>query len=143
MPVLTTHKETSASALKTMEVSPEDATFLQTLLKGELQRSRALVDIYNLRKQQAGSNKGVSDAKRPLLEKLGQYPLEGVDLENIVAYPPKLEPVPVKPLFLDVAWNYVQYPTTQTEKKAAQSVAGGTKEPEAAPKKGWFGFGRG
>lgn len=143
MPVLSKHKEGEASGLKTMEVAPEDAAFLQTLLKGELQRNRALVEIYNLRKQASG--KGDSNASpRPLLEKLGQYPAEGVDLENIVTYPPKLEPVPVKPLFLDVAWNYVQYPTTQTEKsKAAQTISDKTKEPEAAPKKGWFGFGRG
>ncbi|CAN8103162.1 unnamed protein product [Discula destructiva] len=143
IPVLSKHNDGEASGLKTIEVAPEDAAFLQNLLKGELQRNRALVEIFNLRKQ-AGSKGDSNAVSRPLLEKLGQYPAEGVDLENIVTYPPKLEPIPVKPLFLDVAWNYVQYPTTQTEKqKVVQNKSAATKEPEPAPKKGWFGFGRG
>ncbi|KAJ4416462.1 signal recognition particle subunit srp68 [Gnomoniopsis sp. IMI 355080] len=143
MPVLNTHKDVESSGVKTMEVAQEDATFLQNLLKGELQRNRALVEIYNLRKQ---AGKGDSNAApRPLIEKLGQYPAEGVNLDNIVTYPPKMEPIPVKPLFLDVAWNYVQYPTTQTEKpKTAQDKSKVKEETEKpAQKKGWFGFGRG
>lgn len=141
--MLSKHKDGETSGLKTMEVAPEDAAFFQNLLKGELQRTRALVEIFNLRKQ-AGNKSDASAAPRPLIEKLGQYPAEGVNLENIVTYPPKLEPIPVKPMFLDVAWNYVQYPTTQSEKpKAAQNTSSGAKEPEAAPKKGWFAFGRG
>lgn len=144
MPVLNTHKDVESSGVKTMEVAQEDATFLQNLLKGELQRNRALVEIYNLRKQ---AGKGNSNATpRPLIEKLGQYPAEGVNLDNIVTYPPKLEPIPVKPLFLDVAWNYVQYPTTQTEKPKNAQDQSKVKEEDAekpAQKKGWFGFGRG
>lgn len=143
MPVLNKHKDGEALGLKTIEVAPADAAFLQHLLKGELQRTRALVEISNLRKQ--ASSKGDSNAApRPLLEKLGQYPAESVNLDNIVTYPPKLEPIPVKPLFLDVAWNYVQYPTTHAEKpKAVQNKSSAAQEPEPAPKKGWFGFGRG
>lgn len=123
-----------------MEVAQNEAAFLQDLLKGELQRSRALVQISNLRRQQGGSSGAPAAAQRPLLGRLGQYPSEGVDLENIVSYPPELEPVPVKPLFLDVAWNYVQYPTTTQGAKAKEAVRA---EPEKQPaKKGWFGFGR-
>lgn len=143
MPVLSDHKNVESSGLKTMEVSQEHAAFLQTLLKGELQRTRALVEISNLRKQ---AGKGDTNAApRPLIEKLGQFPAEGVNLENIVTYPPKMEPIPVKPLFLDVAWNYVQYPTTQTETpKILQGKSKAEEEVEKpAPKKGWFGFGRG
>lgn len=144
MPVLSNHKDGETYGLKTMEVGPEDAAFLQHLLKGELQRNRALVEIANLRKQ-AGSKGDANASTRPLLEKLGQYPAEGVNLDNIVTYPPKLEPIPVKPLFLDVAWNYVQYPTTQAQKtqpvQNKSSVAKETEQPAA--KKGWFGFGRG
>lgn len=143
MPVLNTHKDVESSGLKTIEVAQADATFLQNLLKGELQRTRALVEIFNLRKQ---AGKGDLNAtSRPLIEKLGQYPAEGVNLDNIVTYPPKLEPIPVKPLFLDVAWNYLQYPTSQTEKpKTAQDKSTVKEEAEKpAPKKGWFGFGRG
>lgn len=143
MPVLSKHKDGEASSMLTIEVASDDAAFLQNLLKGELQRTRALVEISNLRKQ-AGNKNDTKAAPRPLLEKLGQYPAEGVNLDNIVTYPPKLEPIPVKPLFLDIAWNYIQYPTTQTEKAMpARNKSDASKQPEPAPKKGWFGFGRG
>lgn len=143
MPVLSTHTEVASSGLKTMEVAQKDAVFLQNLLKGELQRTRALVEIFNLRKQAGKSD--LNAAPRPLIGKLGQYPAEGVNLDNIVTYPPMLEPIPVKPLFLDVAWNYVQYPTTQTEKpQISQEKSKANEEAEKpTPKKGWFGFGRG
>lgn len=141
MPVLSTHTESKDAGLKTTEIIESDAAFLQTLLKGELQRSRALVEISNLRKK--ADKADAKAAPRPLIEKLGQYPSEGVDLDNIVTYPPKLEPVPVKPLFLDVAWNYVQYPTTGDKVSVSQTKPGAKTEAEQQPaKKGWFGFGR-
>lgn len=128
--------------LKTMDVAPSDAEALENLLKKELQRTRALVEISNLRKK---AGKGdTSTTSRPLINRLGQYPSEGVDLDNIVPYPPKLEPIPVKPLFLDVAWNYVQYPSSAD--KASVPPRKETSKPEAdkqPAKKGWFGFGRG
>lgn len=140
--MLSKHADSKDGTLKTMDVAAVDATFLQGLLKEELQRSRALVEISNLRKK---ADKGDSKAAlRPLINRLSQYPSEGVDLDNIVAYPPKLEPMPVKPLFLDVAWNYVQYPTTSEKSSLPQGKAGGKSEAEKQPaKKGWFGFGRG
>lgn len=154
MPVLSKHAESKDEGLKTTEVVEGDAAFLRTLLRGELQRSRALVEIANLRRKagdRADAPRKVA-ASRPLLEKLGQYPAEGVDLDNIVTYPPRLEPVPVKPLFLDVAWNYVRYPTTTTtvgkasvpQGKAGAKTEGGEQQQQQTPaKKGWFGFGRG
>jgi signal recognition particle subunit SRP68 len=78
---------------------------------------------------------------------LSNYPSSGIDLENIVAYPPRLEHIPVKPLFLDVAWNYINYPNKKAPSKEAESVpgkaSGAAVEPETKPqKRGWFGFGR-
>ena len=74
------------------------------------------------------------------------YPTSGeVDLSNLVSYPTKLEVVPVKPLFFDVAWNYIEYPgrssqaTAQVDEEEIPSSRGEEKQ-EA--KKGWFGFGR-
>lgn len=143
MPVLSKHTESKDEGLKTVDVAADDATFFQDLLKQELQRSRALVEISNLRKKaEQGDSKA---APHSLINRLDQYPSEGVDLEKIVAYPPQLEPIPVKPLFLDVAWNYVQYPTTAERAAAPQSKAGANPEAEKQQpaKKGWFGFGRG
>lgn len=146
MPVLSNHSDGNDSGFKTIVVAQKDAKFLQGLLKGELQRNRALVEIENLRN--AVGKGAVSTIARPLIDTLGQYPPLGVNLENIVPYPPKMEPVPVKPLFLDVAWNYVQYPSARREQQATKNVqskaAAKTAEPERQPaKKGWFGFGRG
>lgn len=83
----------------------------------------------------------------PVVERLNEYPTSGsVDLKNLVTWPPKLKPVPVKPLFLDVAWNYVEYPGQQKkvqEKPAEQTQADAEKVEEAKPaKKSWFSFGR-
>ncbi|KAK7743204.1 signal recognition particle subunit srp68 [Cytospora paraplurivora] len=143
LPVLSSHNESTTKSLKTIEVVRADAEFLQNVLKGELQRSRALVEISNLREV---AGKGDSKAApRPLIDRLGQYPSEGVDLEKIVTYPPKMQPIPVKPLFLDVAWNYVQYPQHHAQAKASGSKAGAevTETVQQPAKKGWFGFGRG
>lgn len=72
--------------------------------------------------------------------------MNGADLKNLVTYPPKVEPIPVKPLFLDVAWNYIEYPGRERE-VAGNGVngPGGAARPaeeKKEAKKGWFGFGR-
>lgn len=86
----------------------------------------------------------------PLVQRLHDFPTPGVmvDLKNLVTYPPKIEPVPVKPLFFDVAWNYIEYPGKAkkvTEQTAAvpEPVNGAKEEQKQEEKKrGWFGFGR-
>jgi signal recognition particle subunit SRP68 len=137
-------------ALRNIDVSSEDAGFLRNLLNVELQRHRALVHIANLRKE-ASKDSGVKHTL-PLIEQLNYYPVGGVDLNNIVQYPPKLALIPTKPIFLDVAWNYIQYPG-KGEKgpapaKPSSSAAAAAAAPAPAPadpapqKRGWFGFGR-
>ena len=82
-----------------------------------------------------------------MIERLDEYPPEGVDLTNLVTYPPRPQPIPVKPIFLDTAWNYIDYPGRP---KKGTATAGGGKaeetsaeaEPKKETKKGWFGFGR-
>ncbi|KAI5287660.1 hypothetical protein KEM52_001477 [Ascosphaera acerosa] len=85
----------------------------------------------------------------PLVARLGTYPLADVDLSHLVTFPPKMRPIPVKPLFLDIAYNYLEYPGTVP----AKSVAGDAQQrqpskevaetkPETPTKRGWFGFGR-
>ena len=73
--------------------------------------------------------------------------MNGADLTNLVTYPPKVEPIPVKPLFLDVAWNYIEYPGRERNVAGnrANGLGDGTandKEEKKEAKKGWFGFGR-
>lgn len=131
-------------------ISQSDFKYLRNLLQGELQHQRALVELSNLDRKTTAS--GGQTLSSPLIERLHEYPAAGggLDLKNLVSYPPKLEPVPVKPLFFDVAWNYIEYPGRSAE----QRVANGRdhekeKENGSAPyqqnahqKKGWFGFGR-
>ena len=56
-----------------------------------------------------------------------------------------MKPVPVKPLFLDVAWNYIEYPgrTQQAKEPEPEKVEVEEKKAERPQaKKGWFSFGR-
>ncbi|KAI0970186.1 signal recognition particle 68 kDa protein [Xylaria arbuscula] len=127
----------SDSPILSIEVRQTDIQFLHHLLKGELQRSRAIVEIDNLREKAKST---ASQVNVPLVERLGEYPAGGVDLENIVDYPPRVQPIPVKPLFFDVAWNYIDYPG-KSSAAPAEPEEDQTQAPEPK-KRGWFGFGR-
>ncbi|KAI1122139.1 hypothetical protein F5Y10DRAFT_81313 [Nemania abortiva] len=127
----------SDSAILSIEVRQADIQFLHSLLKGELQRSRAIVEIDNLRDKAKST---APQVKIPLVDRLREYPAEGVDLENMVDYPPQIQLIPVKPLFFDVAWNYIDYPG-KPPTAAMEVEAEPTPSPEPK-KRGWFGFGR-
>jgi signal recognition particle subunit SRP68 len=94
---------------------------------------------------ETASKAGLTNAA-PVVERLNEYPTSGsVDLKNLVTWPPKLKPVPVKPLFLDVAWNYVEYPgraPAKQEPEPEKAPAEETQPEKPAAKKGWFSFGR-
>lgn len=128
-----------------IHVHRPDVERLHALLTGELQRSRALYDIFS---STAPTKAAATTTQTPLIARLAEG--GAVDLERIVEYPPKMEVVPVKPLFLDVAWNYIGYPDKsaaggqQGEVKGHEKqVQGGAEQEAAKPqKRGWFGFGR-
>ncbi|KAL8725725.1 MAG: hypothetical protein Q9166_007175 [cf. Caloplaca sp. 2 TL-2023] len=127
-----------------LDVKPAEATSLNDLLERSVLQYRALVELDNLNSVMAKKD-GVKAAA--MIERLDEYPPEGVDLSNLVTYPPKLQPVPVKPIFLDLAWNYIDYPG---RRRKGPSAAVDEKLEEPTPKveqkkeakKGWFGFGR-
>ena len=56
----------------------------------------------------------------------------------MVEYPPKLHPVPVKPYFFDIAYNYVGLDDVKPQK--VEPVVQKTEEKKQEPpvKKGWF-----
>ncbi|KAJ3564250.1 hypothetical protein NPX13_g7908 [Xylaria arbuscula] len=128
----------SDSPILNIEIRQTDIQFLNDLLKGELQRCRAIVEIDNLREKAKSTS---SQVKGPLIDRLRDYPAGGVDLENLVDYPPRVQPVPVKPLFFDAAWNYIDYPgkPSASPVEAEEDKQASTPEPK---KRGWFGFGR-
>ncbi|KAJ6444498.1 signal recognition particle protein [Purpureocillium lavendulum] len=123
-----------------VEVTSESVSGLEQLLNGELQRHRAIVHIDNLRK--AESDEAGKGLQIPLLERLHEYPANGVDLSNLVEFPPKLALIPMKPIFLDVAWNYIDYPGKTGGAAAPAAAPEPAKEPAPQAKRGWFGFGR-
>lgn len=138
----------------TLSIQPSSSTNLQAHISSLLQRTHALVDLRNLEQTSASAAAKQSAQSAPLVQNLNSYPPPGtqVDLKNLVTYPPKIEPVPVKPLFLDLAWNYIEYPGRKAEvvtKGEPKPVVNGVDEkaqqqpPQQQEKKrGWFGFGR-
>jgi signal recognition particle subunit SRP68 len=133
VPVLSNGPQPSPTASLDITVSGRAAQSLCAVLETQVTRYRALVHIDNLRE----ANKDEHTNEVPLIDRLGEFPPGGVvDLDNIVEYPPKPTYVPLKPILLDLAWNYIDYnrPGEQAKPEATS---------EAKPqKKGWFGFGR-
>ncbi|KAL8993363.1 MAG: hypothetical protein Q9188_007350 [Gyalolechia gomerana] len=134
-----------SEGLPKLEVTPAQAKSLKDLLERSVLQYRALVELEDL--SSAASQNGQSFKPPPMIERLDEYPPEGVDLTNLVTYPPKLQPIPVKPIFLDVAWNYIDYPgrpkkgdTTTTRGNIEETAS--KPEPRKEAKKSWFGFGR-
>lgn len=125
-----------------LEITPAEISNLHSLLQDLVAQHRALVELHNI--QSASINTNTASAS-PLIERLDEYPSNEVDLAKLVTYPPKIEPIPAKPLFLDVAYNYIDYPgrtqKVNVKATAVNGVAEGSRGGEEK-KKGWFGFGR-
>ena len=128
-----------------IEVNRPQAKALHELLNGLVIHYRAVVELSNVQSASIAAA-AKHTVLPPLIDRLDEYPIAGVDLAKLIHYPPKVAPVSVKPLFLDVAYNYIDYPGRQ-EKKSSRAVNGvalsGTEKGDKQEgKKGWFGFGR-
>jgi signal recognition particle subunit SRP68 len=126
-----------------LEVTSEQAHSLQTLLQELVNEQRSLVVAHNRHEEAVEAEKSRRIGLIPFIDHLDEYPLGGVDLTNLVDYPPKVRPIPVKPIFLDVAWNYIEYPgqgkqNVQDNSQVEQEI----KEERKETKRGWWGFGR-
>jgi signal recognition particle subunit SRP68 len=135
-----------SSGAPKLDVTEKQSQNLKQKLENLTSHYRGLVALSQLfANSDTASKAGLSNAA-PVVERLNEYPTSGsVDLKNLVTWPPKLKPVPVKPLFLDVAWNYVEYPGRAPAKQEPEPAKAPTEEtlPERpAAKKGWFSFGR-
>ncbi|KAJ5278903.1 hypothetical protein N7478_004275 [Penicillium angulare] len=114
-----------------LDVSQAQFNVLCATLQGLVARYRGLATLERFDSDSSASQ------QRPLVERLHQFGANP-DLSNLVPYPPQMQAVPVKPLFLDVAWNYIDYPrvsNAETEAPAATAA-------EEKKGRGWFGFGR-
>ncbi|KAL3461491.1 hypothetical protein BJX64DRAFT_260683 [Aspergillus heterothallicus] len=124
-----------------LHIAPSQAQALEQELRAFVTKYQGLVTLESI----AAQEQSKSISQRPLVERLHEYADDSLDLNNLVPYPPKIQPIPVKPLFLDVAWNYIDYPR---EGKAAVSAAAPAPQteqqepPAEGRRRGWFGFGR-
>lgn len=137
--------QSSEESPPSLIVSHDQVKLLHDLLQNLVSQNRALVELNNIAEASAKADKSFQP---PLIDCLDEYPKKGVDLKNLVTYPPKIEPIPVKPIFLDVAYNYIDYPgrarkaTDKTINGVADSVNKDGPGKKQEVKKGWFGFGR-
>ncbi|CAO1600288.1 signal recognition particle subunit srp68 [Xanthoria calcicola] len=138
--------ESATEGIPKLEIDPAQARSLKDFLDRSVLQYRALVELEDLKSETSKQN--AASRSPPMIERLDEYPAEGVvDLTNLVTYPPKLQLIPVKPIFLDTAWNYIDYPG-RPKKGTATALDGEAEEtpsraePKKEAKKGWFGFGR-
>ncbi|KAI9780399.1 MAG: hypothetical protein M1816_002857 [Peltula sp. TS41687] len=141
----------------TLAITPQQAQSLHSVLQTSLTRQHALVELGRLNHstEERSSSPNQHDIA-PLIERLDVYDAD-LDPTHLVTYPPTLEPVPVKPLFLDVAWNWIEYPGrgggggVGGREVLEQRLGGGKekheeqekeRETEQKGRRGWFGFGR-
>ena len=130
-----------------LDVTPSQSKSLHHLLQGLVSQHRALVELHNLTSDTAKAASLKESSNIPLIERLDEYPAGGADLTNLVVYPPQLQPIPVKPIFLDIAFNYIEYPGRTRKVRDGGSPASDANDPSRAEqqpqtRRGWFGFGR-
>ena len=131
-----------------LDVSSDQISQLQTLLQGLVYQHQGLLEHHNLTVEAEKAAKKAQAYAPPLIERLDEYPVGGVDLSNLVIYPPRLRPIPMKPIFLDLAWNYIQYPGHEKREveasngPPAEEAKPVVEEPAQPVRRGWFGFGR-
>jgi signal recognition particle subunit SRP68 len=135
----------SSEAAPKLAVSEEQTETLKGNLENLTHHYRGLVTLTQLSGSSSVAAKNQLTNAAPVVERLNEYPSSGsVDLKNLVTWPPQLKPVPVKPLFFDVAFNYIEYPgrATQATEPEPEKMQVEEKKAEEPKRKGWFGFGR-
>lgn len=130
-----------SSAVKQLDIDPKLIQALQARLVNLISRQRALVELDNLAENSRLAAEKHMTSSAPIVERLNDYPPNGVDLKNLVEYPPKVKPVPVKPLFFDVAWNYIEYPGRASRMANGEATKAGDEKPREEKRRGWFGWG--
>nr|POE61081.1 putative u6 snrna-associated sm-like protein lsm4 [Quercus suber] len=144
-------QDTDENAPLTLHISSAASEKLKAHISSQLSRTHAIVELQKLEENAAVAASKHMTSAAPLVQRLHEYPTPGtyVDVKNLVTYPPRIEAVPIKPLFYDLAWNYIDYPGRKPAvitrpQSAAEDVAmgNGVDEEPQQKKRGWFGFGR-
>lgn len=121
-----------------LDVSRVQIQTLKSTLQRLVAQFRGLVTLEKITEQEAAK----SSSQRPAIERLHEYSESGTDLNNLVPYPPQMQAIPVKPLFLDVAWNYIDYPCEGTVERGPVETEEVAADEKKGGRRGWFGFGR-
>lgn len=121
-----------------LDVSRAQAQTLTTTLRNLVAQYRGLVTLEKISAD--GASKSANE--RPVIERLHEYSGDGMDVDHLVPTLPQLQLVPMKPLFLDVAWNYVDYPRERRDEPQEETGTTATEEKKSGGRRGWFGFGR-
>ncbi|KAF3134382.1 hypothetical protein TWF703_006364 [Orbilia oligospora] len=131
-------------------IPSEKIKILAAELKANVQRYHALAEMDRLT-QQSSTLAQKSAVGKPLIESLAVYPESGVDFTNLIDFPPKVKPIPVKPIFFDIAWNYIEYPGLEREAApvvdepattAPMEIDERRKDESNPQNRGWFRWGR-
>ena len=144
VPPTTAHAFTAPSiATKeplSMEVTTTSVNGVQDLVKGLIRECQGLAEVAATRNCQHVSKQGVITT---LCHDLGGLPEGTAYLQSPLTWPPRAQLIPLKPILLDVAYNYIQYPEADSEfvEHDLQSPKTSSTEPNVS-KRGWFGFGR-
>ena len=140
-----THVNTSLTLLppspttvtpNSIDITSTEVKILQRQLEADVTRYHALAEMDRLTAVAAAKEAKSADTK-PLIERLDRYPEQGVDFGRLATYPPRVEPIPVKPIFFDIAWNFIEYPG---QEKVMEAKVENQKEAESGQKKGLFSF---
>ena len=112
----------------------------QTLLEMSktLRGKVALQDTHFIKSSASG------DTEQAFIRHLDVFPARDIDLDKLINLYPRLQPIPVKPIFLDLAYNYLQYPgqaeTSSNTMLTSETLA--QQQESMENKKSWFGFRR-
>ncbi|EMC96488.1 hypothetical protein BAUCODRAFT_69954 [Baudoinia panamericana UAMH 10762] len=152
LPTISQQSPADIDAPPTLHVLTSTAEAVDKHVSALLSRAHAIVEMHKLEENARVAAEKHMTSALPLVQNLNAFPTPGVqvDLKNLVQYPPKIQPVPVKPLFLDVAWNYIEYPGRKAQvatnpaapAPADEKMVNGVDEKPQEKKRGWFGFGR-
>ncbi|CAG8514462.1 7591_t:CDS:10 [Ambispora gerdemannii] len=130
--------QNSPDAEDVLIITQDDVTQLENLLRGHKCKVHAEWHlahggVNNEDDETVGviqklSDLGVDDKMEiepPLIKRLYEYPTNiSMNNPHLIDFPPEFTPIPAKPLFFDIASNYIDYPSTLPERAGRKTQSG-------------------
>lgn len=117
-------------------VSQQDVDKVVKGLESELVRAHGLAVLAKQQQSQVTDSKDGDS----VVDSLDEYPKGTPEqiLNNLVDFHPKLKPAPVKPVYFDIAFNFIDYSEEDKEIVLQQDAADPSVESDNSKKKGGF-----